>query len=416
MITNEVKEDEERELLDNLFEFFGIHDLFKEESTKCGVTQPNMNANTQGDEDFIKRQQEIIIEMEAEVTRQEKEFEAEEYFINFFMTKNSSSKVVNNDNNVRHCNSYEIVNLFVLGEMISLKRTTLFALPDNKLTQFFNNDEWLGENAIVTKDGKSFILLELPTDFVVKFVKLLNQFVIGKNPMGNMVFQDGSDAVKDAIIARHLGFKLPAFHSKIIKTVQDENTLVGYLLNSVGKTNIDAAKFMNYVDERRHPWARLVYRASRDDWRIPSHPFKHPTLMILKTVEGFVLGGYVQQWQSASNSRNSIRNFFSSNSFIFALHSMSDSKPLKIQRTLLCGNVSQYIYGVACDWLHPISGDYKQFSVTIDKGIYHSQQTIDPNVPFPFGFTKLTLKELEVFQIDWQSVNSFSTKLSFSNL
>jgi K+ channel tetramerisation domain. len=168
IVATEVEEEEEeKELLDNFLNFFGINS--KGEEMKAGATTTNVHVDTtKGDEDFFKKQQEIIKEMETEVTRQEREFEAEEYFINFFTTKNFHTELVNDDNSKgsRDGINYEIMNLFVNGEIMSSKRSTLSMLPDNGLTKIFSDDKWVADNMIVTKDGKTCVLLELPTDFV----------------------------------------------------------------------------------------------------------------------------------------------------------------------------------------------------------------------------------------------------------
>jgi hypothetical protein len=57
--------------------------------------------------------------------------------------------------------------------------------------------------------------------------------------------------------------------------------------------------------------------------------------------------------------------------------------------------------------------DSKTFSINVNSSICRSNPKIEPGVPFPFGVSKITLKEVEVFQIDWDVAKAFEPPFNF---
>jgi len=169
--------------------------------------------DTHIDEDSIER--EIIKDMEANVTHQEKEFAAEEYFKKFFTVKKDETNKIKKEQSNPVCPTKDsrIINLFVLGDIISLQQSTLCALPGNHLARNFSNDEWLAEHTVVSKDKTVCILLEIPADFVKSFIKLLDILVIGKKERAAMTCYNDAEFRQSALISQCLSLQAFLYYS-----------------------------------------------------------------------------------------------------------------------------------------------------------------------------------------------------------
>lgn len=84
-----------------------------------------------------------------------------------------------------------------------------------------------------------------------------------------------------------------------------------------------------WFGKRKPPRATLLYRASRDGWRVQNFHSccdnKGPTLTVVQTGNGCVFGGMVDKsWNSSG------RNTTSSNAWLFSIRSMTGSPPTKM--------------------------------------------------------------------------------------
>jgi hypothetical protein len=165
--------------------------------------------------------------------------------------------------------------------------------------------------------------------------------------------------------------------------------------------SIDPSIFIKYIPYIG-TWTGLLHRASRDGWAQNTQPSPPQSLddyafilMVAETIEGYVFGGYVQLGWSEQIRGNV---FLRCNSFNFALNSKFDSKPC---RAVLKQDdrILNYIFGVACNWMHPIDNTNK-FRINVQE--MEKFTNIETGNNFDLGFTDVTLKELEVFKSNWQ--------------
>ena len=127
----------------------------------------------------------IIESVNADLDEVEKFLDAEECFFSAFMdnekkesnlntntnssdTLGSDAVIEDNDSSTNLITSAHtgrvpsILNLFLNGEIVTVKRSTLCYDSDSKLAQDFSNDAWVNENTVATEDGKVCVLIEQP--------------------------------------------------------------------------------------------------------------------------------------------------------------------------------------------------------------------------------------------------------------
>ena len=172
-----------------------------------------------------------------------------------------------------------------------------------------------------------------------------------------------------------------------------------------------------WFGRRSPPRATLLYRASRDGWRVQNFHFfcdgKGPTLTVVRTGNGCVFGGYTDiAWNSSG------RNTTSSNAFLFSIRSVSGTPPVKMPikpsqkmyATFRAGNYSATFGGghdlFLADNANMCSSSYSNLGHTYmippDQGTTGSEKAQQ----FLAGSYNFTPTEIEVYAIHGSDKNN----------
>ena len=170
----------------------------KDENTHPFVAKKsNNNSNNEGSSEScqdlleaVKNEAQELDEIEEKLDKMEKELEEEEEFVSFFTTaypqvqkrneKGSdgdiddaisftslasdlgsitSSTCYHQKQNGDNQTNSQIVNLWIDGEIVSVKRSTLCVHKDSLLAENFNDISWMNKHTLTTKDGTEVVLM-----------------------------------------------------------------------------------------------------------------------------------------------------------------------------------------------------------------------------------------------------------------
>ena len=213
-----------------------------------------------------------------------------------------------------------IMNLWIDGEIISVKRSTLCLCEGSPLADNFNDDAWMNRHTLKTEDGRSVVLIE----HSYALGPIINQLRL----RSMMVTADDLPGVKiDKVLSlRDIISKL--FADKEDYIVVAKSQLDSQIITSQSE-NDQIASWLKEVNRMSEP--KLLYRASCDGWSARKFHSKcdgySNTLVIVKTGKGFVFGGYSDQsWKGNDGEYKS-----SMSSFLFSVKCYAGLKPTKMK-------------------------------------------------------------------------------------
>ena len=167
----------------------------KDNSTRPSIAKkPKNNNNNEGPSEScqdlleaVKNEAQELDDVEEKLKKMEKDIEEEEEFVSFFTTDHPQAQVqesekepdYDSDNSISFTScasdlcsiassTYQqqndntrspIVNLWIGGEIISTKRSTLCDHKDSLLAENFNDISWVNKHILTTKDGKEVVLM-----------------------------------------------------------------------------------------------------------------------------------------------------------------------------------------------------------------------------------------------------------------
>ena len=212
-----------------------------------------------------------------------------------------------------------IVNLWIDGEILSVKRSTLCIQKNSCLAENFSDDDWVKKHTLTTEGGIKVILM----GYSSVILSIINQPRLRSMRMTEDELPDILE-VNKVESAKNIAAKLfpgnekfvlgkKNFDSEIITSRSDDNQLMTWL----GEVNKSNSK------------PKLLYRASRDGWTTESfHSLcddHNHTLVTMKTSEGYVFGGYSDQSWEGNEYKSS------SSSFLFSLKCYAGLAPTRMK-------------------------------------------------------------------------------------
>lgn len=269
---------------------------------------------------------------------------------------------VNDSNNTTTVS--EILNLWIDGGIVSVKRSTLCACEGSRLAENFNNNDWIKKHSFKNNDGLEVVLIEHAS----VFKSIINQLRLQSMKIGRAKHVDGgeyeelpnikSDNMK---LVENVVLKLFAGQEKFI--LGQKSALDSLILTSRSEGN----QIISWLGEvnRSHP-PNLLYRASCDGWETQSFHSKcsnkNNTIVIAKTSEGYIMGGYSDQtWEASKKDYKK-----SSSCFLFSFNCHAGLQPVKMEiksGSKKNATYTDYEYGAAfgngCDIAIGVNGSMK---------------------------------------------------------
>lgn len=251
-----------------------------------------------------------------------------------FATLSSNSSNSSNSSTISHGGSGEvsekedeILNLWLCGKVIPVKRSTICQCEGSRLAKDLNNDDWIAEHLTVCKDGTVLIMVDHPPPAFMLIINYLRLRAMMS------AIEDGEERVPSILTNYPTGsIDLGDIVSKLFEG--EEEFILGNWRNVdseiiTSSTDKDHIKiWLAEVSKISGP--QLLYRASRDGW--DTNDFhskcddKGATVTIVKTSEGYVFGGYTDQsWASEGHWKSS------NEAFLFSLKCHAGLAPVKMR-------------------------------------------------------------------------------------
>ena len=257
----------------------------------------------------------------------------------------------------------DLVEINAGGKLFTVKRGTLKQLPDSRLAVLFSG-RW---DKKLARDDKGRIFLDVNSKCFQAIVDYLNELAISS--------EDDAPAlpsVDDEL--QHI-----LAHQMNIFGLNEKSPTDSSLLNG----SSDAETLHNWLKEDGSDGKlELLYSSSRDG--VGNHKFhskcdnKGPTVVIIKSVEGGVIGGYTNtSWSNSTNGRYSSAN----KAFLFALSGFGLSSPckMKLRSDSLFAIFDYALYG-------PTFGSEDSSGVTNGEKVNDNSKSTSPVFLFGQGY------------------------------
>ncbi|GFH61302.1 hypothetical protein CTEN210_17778 [Chaetoceros tenuissimus] len=229
-----------------------------------------------------------------------------------------------------------VVTLYINGDILCYKKSTLCAEKDCKIAKDVLNTDWIDEHTIIADQGRKCILMEYPREALKELLAYFqSKMMLGK------VSEKDFDLFETEYSCSMMESIFPSDSAMFstVMTFQQKKTLKQWL-----------------KDAGRSEKPTLLYRASRDGWNASDFhrhcDNKGNTIVVAKSLnDDKVFGGYTDvSWQSIINSYNS-----SFESFLFLL------SPNPIKMKIKNGQESTAIYTTSA--YGPTFGGGHDFSI-----------------------------------------------------
>jgi hypothetical protein len=218
-----------------------------------------------------------------------------------------------------------ILKLWIDGDIVYVKHSTMCCIQDSLLAQNFNNASWIKKHSFTNEDGARVILIEHASVFKVIINQLRLQFMVASNDQLPIMKHDHMSLL-DSVVSKlfkgdedRILIAAKNFDSTVIVELKTEQTQVNAWLEEVANV------------KKHHGPYTLLYRASRDGWEfsdLKRHCANKALLVVIKTTKGYVFGGYSSKSWWGSNQQSYIA---SSNSFLFSLKCHAGLPPTKMK-------------------------------------------------------------------------------------
>jgi hypothetical protein len=360
--------DYEQKVMDLYIAFFCLgknkqgHPNVTNASTSAEASSTDQN-NTSSYDDLLnafKKEQQALTQADKSLDDMEEKLVAEEDFVSFFTHTHSNractaphddtndddisftsmSSDLDSDTSSVECDKEDdgnadtmkqstILKLWIDGEIIPVKRSTMCICKGSHLADSFNDAEWMKKHSFTFDDGMEVILIE---HSALIFKTIINQLRLrammrsvdgAEMPLVKMDNDEDMTLLKSAVSTLFEGEeecilgeddKCTSMDSTILASKSEGNHIKTWL----GEVN-------------RQSESELLYRGSRDGWNISDFhgkcDGKGATVTIVKTSDGYVFGGYSDQsWTGVHD------NYISSNeAFLFSLKCHGGLEPTKMK-------------------------------------------------------------------------------------
>ena len=197
------------------------------------------------------------------------------------------------------------MNLWIDGQMISVKHSMVCLDKNSQLAKNFSDDTWVRKHTVTTDDGTKMVLIGYSSVILSVINQLrLRSMMVDSHELPNIKdvkVESVENIVSDLFPGNEkfiLG-KNNGFDSEIIKSECDySNYLISWLR-----------------DVNRRNESELLYRASRNGWEPRTFHYycdnhNHHTLVIFKDNNGYIFGGYSdQKWGGDDGCKSSRYSF-----------------------------------------------------------------------------------------------------------
>lgn len=239
----------------------------------------------------------------------------------------------------------DILSLWVYGQVIPVKLSTICQCKGSQLATNFTDVDWMKEHSFRCDDGAVLIKVDHTLSafkLIINRLRLRAMMTVVEGGKG----KDGG-VPPIAIYKTNEMTSLKEVVSKLFQGKED------FILGSCVDYSIDFAsqiivsnknkehirKWLAEVGKTSEP--ELLYRASRDGWEASEFHFmcdnKGAKITIVKTSEGYVFGGYSDQSWAGNGSYKS-----SDDAFMFSLKCHAGLAPTKMK--LMYGKNSDAVY------------------------------------------------------------------------
>ena len=347
-------------------------------NNNCTLTAKSIKNNDVGLNSFedlfqvIKNEVQELDEAEKNLDEMEKELDQVEKFVSFFITDDSVQQgeeygiesECDNDNSISLTSVISdlgsitisskpqqphdsetglIVNLWIDEEIISVKQSTLRACKGSPLADNFSDTEWVKNHTFKAGNGKRVVLMGHSNAFrsMINRLRLLSMMVpLDKLPSIKMNRDKSLEDVASKLFAGKEEF--------VLGEINIDSQIIG--------SQSEYYKIITWLEEvNKRGELKLLYRASLHGW---SNDLFHSqcdeysnTLVIVKTAEGYIFGGYSDQsWAGVDQFR------LSSASFLFSLKCHAGLSPIKMKvksdhegKAVYCNSICGPVFGGGCD-------------------------------------------------------------------
>lgn len=301
----------------------------------------------------------------------------------------------------------QILNLWIDGEIVSVKRSTLCACEGSCLEENFNDDEWIKKHSFKNNDGLEVVLMEHASVFksIINQLRLRSMNVATKQVDGEYSYDELPN-----IRAENMGLveKVVStlFAGKEEFVLGEKGKFDSLILTSRSECD-QLTSWLEEVDRTKAP--TLLYRASCDGWETESFHSKcsnkNNTIVIAKTSEGYIMGGYSdQKWEADK------KDYKRSNScFLFSFVCHAGLQPVKMMMKsgkTKYATYTDYEYG-------PAFGNGCDIAIGVNSSMKNGYANPNHSYEMPSGATKIFLSgkagysqeyffevtEVEVFEV-----------------
>jgi K+ channel tetramerisation domain. len=264
--------------------------------------------------ELIQKEVDSIHNYKKELDELEKSVNQDEDFVSYFLqkqdtdrkrsaTKTASAGAVSDA-------ASDIVYLLVQGRTIGVKRSTLCLDEDSILAQHFSDEAWIKEHSVSPVGVRSHILLEHPASSVMDMVNYL-RFISMNIPKIKV----------DKLLPRYSD---TPFWKMVRSYFPNENSPFSILNKEQKQLLIEW--LMSRGMRSREKSLHLLFRASSDGWDFAKYRKMRvdqlkSSLTVIKTVDGYVLGGFDHCGFVVNNSK----------SFLFSLVNPTSLDPLEMK-------------------------------------------------------------------------------------
>jgi hypothetical protein len=288
------------------------------------------------------------------------------------------------------------LNLYLNGEIMTVKRSTLCFHEDSVLAKKFSDDDWIKSQTMTLDNGKQAIVIEQP---VSAFRMMVNQLRLRSMLKPDMKYHCKNNAEEVPMLKQVVSYYFPNCEDVVLGEPLDFESNI---LDSSDSTQI-----MNWLDETNETFEpHLLYRGSRDGWT--HHAFhskcndKGPTVTIAKTKEGYVFGAY-----SDKSFKDAIAYESSSKAFLFSIKCHAGLPPfiMKIRpnseySACLHGHHYGACFGENDLHIGSMHSSMKAGLYSLGSGNYHLPDFAEPNfLTGEINSNLLDFEEVEVFAL-----------------
>jgi hypothetical protein len=402
-------DESKKDMFDSYLDFFKLRSEGKITSKASLPSQTSVVSTTTD-------QKEMLAKMKQELDTIQKALENEESFVTFFTKDHNDEDSATDESfssdisfSTSHksddlCSKPEckspmsngIITLYLNGDIVAYKLSTLCGDMTSKLAQDLSDKSWVREHTIVTEDGKMCILVEYPGAEVKALVDHIHLKSI--TPGGTT---EGAKKVRLSMVSEYMPRLIMYLYCVDSEMVQSISCAIESTIITSMDDKFKIKEWLASAGKTEQP--KLLYRASRDGWSgADFHRLcdgNGATITVVKSRDGYIFGGYTDvAWRTDNDYKSS------SVSFLYSLKNHAGigpvKMPIKSNKTVHAVHFNQSygpVFGSGHD-LHICSHANEGASSTSFIGnTYELPASCDSH--FLTGSRHFTVSEYEVFLI-----------------